>query len=634
MIVCPVPQKWKWQEGSLLLSETVYQTLFRELQKGVKRGTREQLDRSLPGTISFLEDRTLSEEGYRLTVLPERIEIKSATETGAFYALATLRQMLLQTEYCKGKGVALECCQIEDEPDFAVRGVMLDISRNKIPTLDTLYELVDLFASVKLNHLELYLEGFAFAYPSFEALWRAQEDSMPFTGEEIRLLDAYCKERFIDLTPNQNCLGHMTAWLAPGAFPELAEKPEGSKLFGFVMPPGTLDPSDPGSLKLVEQMSDDLLQHFTSENFNVNLDEPFELGQGKNQERIEQEGMGAVYLEYVQKIYQMVTKKGRHMLLWGDILTRHPETLSALPEDVTVLDWNYDAVTPFEAHAKMLSEAGRDFWLCPGSGAWASFSGRTENMLENIRDAAVTGKRYGAKGLLLTDWGDGGHMNPLPVSYPAYLYAAALSWRAEEKSEKEEVKGKQYLAAVLDRFVYQDRAGIMGELTLQMGCYQQFEEYPVVNRTLTNTVFWFAGMEKERLPELTKMLAYQLADMICDPAGQRRERELLDAADGIYDGEGLEAFLEELLQKLNCQQMEHPKRELIEQEYRLAIGLVKLCAKLRRAWMEGKPEPPEHREQQKKLRELLSETWLARNKERGLQDTLKVLDGLESTKKL
>ncbi len=624
MVLCPIPKSLLEEDGRLLLSEDSYKILADELAKGIVRETRERLGRLLPGVIVFQEEQGLSREGYRLTIRPDKIEIECFAEEGAFYALTTLRQMISQTEQ------PLSCCRIEDEPDFPVRGVMLDISRNKIPSLDTLYRLVDLFASVKLNHLELYLEGFAFAYPSFEALWRAQEDSLPFTGEEIRLLDAYCQERFIDLTPNQNCLGHMGAWLTPGAFPNLAEQPGGGQIMGIPAPPNTLDPADPGSLELIEQMTEDLLRNFTSKNFNVNMDEPFELGQGKNRERAEREGIGAVYLEYVRKIYQRVTKKGKHMLLWGDILTRHPETLSSLPEDVTILDWNYDAVTPFEAHARMLAEAGRDFWLCPGSSAWASFAGRTENMLENIRDAALTGKRYGAKGLLLTDWGDGGHMNPLPISYPAYLYAAALSWRAAESGRE----AKSYLAAVLDQFAYQDQAGVMGKLTLQMGCYQQFEEYPVVNRTLTNTVFWFAGMEKDKLPEITRRLAYQLADMICDPIGQKRERELLDAADSGYDGEGLEAFLEELLQELKGEQMIHPERALMKKEYHLTIGLVQLCAKIRRAWLEKRKVPPDCLEQLRKLQELLSETWLARNKKRGLADTLKILTGLERAMEL
>ena len=52
--------------------------------------------------------------------------------------------------------------EIDDYPDLKLRGVMLDISRSKVPTLSTLKKLVDKFATLKLNHLELYVEGFSF----------------------------------------------------------------------------------------------------------------------------------------------------------------------------------------------------------------------------------------------------------------------------------------------------------------------------------------------------------------------------------------------------------------------------------------------------------------------------------------
>ena len=46
---------------------------------------------------------------------------------------------------------------------------------------------------------------------------------------------------------------------------------------GLINMKGTIDPVDPRSIGLVTKMTDDLLPNFTSPNFNVNLDEPFEL---------------------------------------------------------------------------------------------------------------------------------------------------------------------------------------------------------------------------------------------------------------------------------------------------------------------------------------------------------------------
>jgi hypothetical protein len=77
---------------------------------------------------------------------------------------------------------------------------MLDVSRNKVPTLTQLFELVDLLASFKYNQLQLYTEH-TFAYRGHEIVWA---DSSPLTPSEIQALDVYCTQRCITLVPNQN----------------------------------------------------------------------------------------------------------------------------------------------------------------------------------------------------------------------------------------------------------------------------------------------------------------------------------------------------------------------------------------------------------------------------------------------
>jgi hexosaminidase len=57
----------------------------------------------------------------------------------------------------------LPCLKIRDWPDFARRGVMLDISRGRVPKLETLLELVGHLADFKINEFQLYTEH-TFAY--------------------------------------------------------------------------------------------------------------------------------------------------------------------------------------------------------------------------------------------------------------------------------------------------------------------------------------------------------------------------------------------------------------------------------------------------------------------------------------
>ncbi|HEX2393887.1 MAG TPA: glycoside hydrolase family 20 zincin-like fold domain-containing protein, partial [Bacteroidales bacterium] len=208
--------------------------------------------------ISYIND--LRPEGYRMEILPGRISIEFTDIRGLHYAFVSLK--ILNHNH---NGL-LPCAVIEDYPDLPIRGLMLDISRDKVPTFETLRKIAELAADLKYNHLELYMEGFSFAYPSFRQLWENKET--PVTGEEIRNLDAFCRTHFIDFVPNQNSLGHMTAWLSSEEFADLAECPDGYKFMGILDMKSTLDPSNPQSLELITKMTEDLLPNFTSDKFN------------------------------------------------------------------------------------------------------------------------------------------------------------------------------------------------------------------------------------------------------------------------------------------------------------------------------------------------------------------------------
>ena len=167
----------------------------------------------------------------------------------------------------------------------------------------------------------------------------------PFTGEEILELDAYCRERHIELVPNQNSFGHMHRWFEHARYAPLAEAPD-----GFDFPwgdrsdgPFSLCPIDPGSLTLVTGLFDELLPHFTSKTFNVGCDETFDLGQGRSRAECDRVGTGRVYVDYLRKVYQAVTDRDHIMQFWGDIIVQYPELIPELPRDAIALEWGYEA---------------------------------------------------------------------------------------------------------------------------------------------------------------------------------------------------------------------------------------------------------------------------------------------------
>ena len=125
------------------------------------------------------------------TRLDTRLEMQSARhshwlpdEEGLRAGVATLRQLLRE------HGRRLPCLRIRDHADFTHRGLMLDISRGRVPRLETLMELAGHLADFKINELQLYTEH-TFAYRNYEPVWR---DWGALTGEEILKLDAHCRQ--------------------------------------------------------------------------------------------------------------------------------------------------------------------------------------------------------------------------------------------------------------------------------------------------------------------------------------------------------------------------------------------------------------------------------------------------------
>lgn len=407
-----------------------------------------------PATLTFnWEEGFASDDAYRLVITAGKIVITVGAAPGAFYAIATLAQLL------QLHGRTLPALTIEDWPDFPARGVMLDISRDKVPTMETLYGLVDLFAGWKINQLQLYTEH-TFAYRAHREVW---EHASPMTPDEVRALDAYCRERFIELVPNQNSFGHMHRWFDHDRYRSLAEIDRPFRApWGGTLPPFSLSPAAPEALTFLEGLYEELLPNFTSKQFNVGCDETFDLGLGRSRELVEQFGKGRVYLDFLLGIYRLVSQRGYTMQFWGDIINQYPELIPEIPNDAIALDWGYDDDYDFETTTQRFAESGLLFYVCPGTSSWNSLSGRTDNCIANIRNAARYGRRHGAAGLLNTDWGDHGHWQPLSVSYLGFAWGAALSWAYNANADAD-------LPWLLDLYAFRDEARVMGRLAYDLG---------------------------------------------------------------------------------------------------------------------------------------------------------------------
>src|ERR1700683_765468 len=208
-------------------------------------------------------------EGYALAISKTGIEISFRETGGLRAATATLRQLL--REY----GRRLPCLRIRDWPDFPRRGVMLDISRGRVPKLETLLDLAEKLSDFKINELQLYTEH-TFAYKKYKSVWQSWG---ALTAKEIQILDARCRELGIDLVPNQNSFGHLRYFLEDSRLKKLGElsEPYEAETKDFLRRPTTLAPNHPGTLPFLRGLYNELLPNFSSQLFNVGCDETWDL---------------------------------------------------------------------------------------------------------------------------------------------------------------------------------------------------------------------------------------------------------------------------------------------------------------------------------------------------------------------
>lgn len=403
--------------------------------------------------VAESEDRSLPSDGYRLEASGAGVRLRSGGPEGRRYGLATLAQ-LAHPVNAPGRTAdgTVPACTVVDWPDLPVRAVMLDVSRDKVPTIDTLTDLVERLASWKVNQLQLYMEH-TFASAGHEEVWREAD---PYTADDLRRLDALCAARGISLVPNQNTLGHFERWLRHERYRPLAIAPDGFEwLFGIHRPPTTLDPAKPASFELVADLLGQLAPVLPDRPIHVGLDEPWELAPER---RVE-------WVGWLQRLRRLPVLDGRPLLVWGDIPAAEPALLGALPDDVIVCEWGYERGHPFDERASALRDAGVGFWLAPGTSSWLSITGRVDNMLGNVFEAAEAAVAHGAGGLLVTDWGDMGHLQFPPVSDPGLAAAAAMAWCVESNRHLD----RDELATSLDAFCFDDPQGRIGRAVVALG---------------------------------------------------------------------------------------------------------------------------------------------------------------------
>lgn len=317
------------------------------------------LTASVEGGIRLIKKNIKrTDEGYNLRVNENFISITSANDSGVFYGVQTLIQMVTDKK-------TIVSCSINDYPRFKWRGTMLDVSRHFFDVQD-IKRYIDLIALYKINTLHLHLTD--------DQGWRIMIDSWPelakyggstqvgggeggyYTKSDYKEIVTYAAERFITIVPEIDMPGHTNAALA--SYAEL--NPDGIKkelYTGIDVGFSTLDIDKELTYQFVDDVIRELAEITPGKYIHIGGDEAIvnqNFPGGKMRSELRKD-----YVKFINRVEKIVNSYGKTMIGWEDVDRADLDKTSILqiwhlnakntsqqvilsPAEVTYLDMKYN----------------------------------------------------------------------------------------------------------------------------------------------------------------------------------------------------------------------------------------------------------------------------------------------------
>lgn len=373
LALIPQPKEIKVESGELLLPSEIiiahtgelrrWALLLEDYLRPYSQSTK--IKKGKKGAIFLQKNTTLTAEAYRIHINAKQVRIEAADNRGFFYALQSFRQLLWLNEP-QSSTLRLPLVDIADEPRFAYRGFMLDVSRYFLPKKDLL-KMIDNMSTLKLNTLHLHLtddNGWRLEIKKYPKLtqvgaWRVKREG-PFpdrrnpktgeptpvggfyTQEDMKEIIRYAAEREIEIIPEIDVPAHSNAALA--AYPEYAcpvvKEPIhvipglGGKNAEIIFCAG-----NDRVYSFLDDVFDEVMALFPSKYIHIGGDEASKINWKACplcQERIRKEGLHdeeALQGYFMERIAQHIRANGREVMGWDEL------TNSRIPENAIVFGW-------------------------------------------------------------------------------------------------------------------------------------------------------------------------------------------------------------------------------------------------------------------------------------------------------
>ena len=352
----------------------------------------------------------IGSEGYVLLVNGNEIVVLANSNVGIFYGIQSLKQLFRASSITKEIPGVL----ITDWPSFKYRAVSDDISRGPIPTLDYMKYQLRRLSEMKVNTFIHYVEHVVKTknYPEFAP------DDGSLTIDEWKEIADYALKYNITVIGGFQSFGH---------FQKILETPE----YAHLGESGTLiSPVKPESYEFLENIYDEMIPAFHSDIFNINCDETFDLGKEDSKKLVDSIGYAEVYYQHIMKLYNIVKKHNKRIIMWGDILIQYPYLIDKLPKDILIGTWDYDYHASFDHFIDPFKDSGNELWVVPGVLNSRRIYPDFNKAFKNINQFTKEGYEAGATGVLNCFWDDGG-TGLFSNDWYGAAYGADKSWNVD-----------------------------------------------------------------------------------------------------------------------------------------------------------------------------------------------------------
>ncbi|MEQ3107349.1 beta-N-acetylhexosaminidase [Bacteroides salyersiae] len=323
------------------------------------------------GTIIFQlgEHKELGEEGYQLSISSDQLILSAYKHHGIFNGIQSVLQLL--PPEIKSKTVqadatwSINCIEVTDKPQFAWRGLMLDVSRHFF-TKQEVKKFIDQMAEYKYNVFHWHLtddQGWRLEVKSLPGLtaigaWRAprvgnwweREPQLPtdslsyggyYTTEDIREIVEYAQQRYVTIVPEIDIPGHSMAALS--AYPEISctggpfHVNVGNTFYTKIE--NSLCAGNEQTFEVLDSVFAEVARLFPSPYIHIGGDECYKgfwEKCSKCKMRMQKEhlkNLEELQSYFVKRVAAMVQKRGKQVIGWDEILE------GGLAPETIVMSW-------------------------------------------------------------------------------------------------------------------------------------------------------------------------------------------------------------------------------------------------------------------------------------------------------